>query len=95
MVFRAGIILAATIGLVGCARVNRPVTDSDAAIVSAMSAIKEKFPKAKPDPKSFRAYLRDGDWYVEEILPPDTLGGGVDVVISQSDGKIVQVALIQ
>jgi hypothetical protein len=84
------------IGLTGCVgATDGPVNNADTAIAKAMVAIKREFPQGKPDPKDFRAYLRDGNWYVEEIMPPDTLGGGVDVVISQRDGKVVQVALIQ
>lgn len=90
------VILAAAIGLTGCAETaNRPVNDAEAAVAKAMIAIRKEFPQGHPNPKDFTAELKDGNWYVSQIMPPNSLGGGVDVVISQHDGRVVQVALIQ
>jgi hypothetical protein len=96
MSVRIGAALIAMIGLMGCAETaDRPVNDADAAVAKAMVAIKKEFPQGHPNPTDFHAYLRDGNWYVEEIMQPGSLGGGVGAVVSQRDGKVMQVALIQ
>ena len=90
MEFRAGVMLAAISGLLGCTTANQPVTTADAAIAKAMVAINKEWPQVKSDPKGFQAVLRDGNWYIEKLnTDPGSFGGDVFVVISQRNGKIL------
>ena len=42
--------------------------------------------------KPYKAVLRDGVWYVEGSLPPNTIGGVAIAEITQRDAKVLRVS---
>jgi hypothetical protein len=41
------------------------------------------------------AILKDGVWYIRPKLPPRTVGGGLNMQLSQRDGRVLQMYMAQ
>ncbi len=45
--------------------------------------------------KPFRAFLVDGYWVISGSTPENQYGGGLEIILSQKDGRVVSIQIMQ